>query len=145
LTAAIRNAKEIYRIKHFKNSEAQFSEVAKIIEASDSNWTEFKEAAKVFYETSISRVEVGMFMDKMFPKNDDDELSKITENRRDLFIESFEHHTGNTENIWGLFNGYTYFLDHLSSRKNNGWVSSTFGGNSIKRQEAFDLCLEMAG
>lgn len=157
LNQAIRNSKQKIKIKHTSNYEFRMKEAERTLMESTKNWEAFKEAAQHLAKTSITRVEVGSFVDAMFPV-EENAKSKASQNRRDEFLNIMENGMGTDisgvkGSAWGLYNAYTEWNDHYRNVKGASndsdavgkrWVNTTMGNFSNDRQKAFDLIMNMA-
>jgi len=146
LTMAIRKTSNKIKIRHTTNAEARIKEAEKTLLASQKYWDVLKDACVKLASTSVTRVEVGSFIDVMFPV---DETKKERKNSaKEKMEELVETAIGNDikgvkDTAWGLFNAYTEYLDHHAVVKSGGdrWERSVFGANANKRQQAFDYLM----
>jgi len=150
LNMAIRNSKSSMKIKHTKNWEEKMHEAQKVLIESHKHWEKVQETCKLLAETSVSRVEVGMYIDSLFPVKENSK-NKVTENIKEKVNELIETGIGTDikgvkGSAWGLYNAVTEYIDHHKTTKKGGnqWERSVFSANSINlRQRAFDQALAL--
>ena len=159
LTMALAGQKNRLKIRHTRNYKERLEEAQRTLAESRAYWAEVQAACQHLAATSVSRVEVGVFMDAMFPQKEDAKR-KTAENNRQTVLDLFEGKGGGSTlegvsgTAWGLFNAYTEYLDHHKSVKGAGddkdakqamrWERSVFGASYNDRQKAFDALMAMA-
>jgi len=159
LSVALRNTQNKLKIRHSKNWESKMKESERTIRESQKYWNEIELASKHLASTSVDRVIVGDFLEKMFPKAEDAK-TKTQDNKREKVLELVESGMG-TEiqgvrgTAWGLYNAYTEYLDHHTSvhgiekddrqgLMSKRWENSNFSNTVIaKRQTAFDYLVNL--
>ena len=157
LTAALKSATNRVKIRHTSNWEGKMYEAEKTIKESRKYWAEMEAACKHLAATSVTRVEVGAFMDAMFPIKETAK-TRTTENIREKVWELMETGMG-TEipgvkgTAWGVLNAYTEYLDHhktvkgvenkddAGAKETARWERSLFGSSYNDRQKAMDFLL----
>jgi phage/plasmid-like protein (TIGR03299 family) len=146
LTAALRRCSHSVKLRHTRNVEAKMKEAQAALQCSTTYWQEMKSACQHLALTSVQRVEVGVFLDAMFPTRKEDATPK----GREVVTELIEDGRGTDipgvrGSAWGLYNAYTEYLDHERSTRGgkSNWETSTFGSGVGDRQRAFDTLLKM--
>jgi len=157
LSMAIRGQKNRIKIRHTTNYEDRMREAERTIMESRLYWNKVQEAAQHLAATSVTRVEVGVFMDAMFPMKAESK-TKATANTRETFLKLLEGGRG-TEipgvkgTAWGLYNAYTEYLqyertvkgldkDATDGQKNaQRWERLALGTFGNDMQKAFDHLL----
>ena len=134
LTAAIKGAVTKVSMKHTKNWEQKLEMAHKMLHKSSAYWEKMKEVSQHLARTSISRIEVGTFLDAMFPDRINQKNEVIKNDSRDQVLRLMEEGRGTDipgvqGTKWGLYNAYTEYLDHeKKTRKGqNRWERSVFG------------------
>jgi phage/plasmid-like protein (TIGR03299 family) len=148
LTAAIRGAKTKVSMKHTKNWEHKLKMAHNMLHESSLYWDKMKKVSTHLAQTSISRIEVGAFLDAMFPDrlNQKNELV-VNEGRHQVVRLMDEGRGSDIKGVrgtkWGLYNAYTEYLDHEQKirKGQNRWERSVFGVMESKRDKAVDLLL----
>ncbi len=160
LSMAIKGQKNRIKIRHTSNYEERMKEAERTIIESHKYWDQIQEASRHLAATSVSRVEVGAFMDAMFPMKENAK-TKTTENVREKFIELVEDGRGTDipgvkGSAWGLYNAYTEYLQYdrtvkgLAKDATDGqkaaqrWERLALGTGSNDMQKAFDTVMGMA-
>lgn len=149
LSAALKGASNKVSIKHTSNWEQRMEFAHRMLFDSKAYWEKMKEVSQQLARTSISRIEVGSFLDAMFPERFDlRKDSFVRPEGREKVLRLMEEGQGTDlpgvrGTKWGLFNAYTEYLDHESGvRKNqNRWERSVFGTVGSKRDFALTLLL----
>lgn len=154
LSMALNSQKNRFKIRHTKNYKDKMAQVERILMESKNYWEKIREATKHLAETSVSRVEVGAFMDAMFPVKEDAKRD-TTSNTRNKFEELLETGMG-TEipgvkgSAWGVFNAYSEYLqygrtvnkiDDPYDQNGKRWEKIVFGSFGDDMQKAFDHLL----
>jgi phage/plasmid-like protein (TIGR03299 family) len=160
LTAALRGAKNVHKVRHTTNWKDRMAEAQKTLVEARSYWGEIRAAAQHLAATSVTRVEVGAFLEAMFPKKEDAKRTGANDNARARVAELME--TGRGTNIpgvkgtaWGLLNAYTEWLQYdrtvkgLSDgsdaqRDAKRWENIAFGPFQNDMQKAMDTLLAVA-
>jgi len=150
MSFALGSASNMVSIKHTPNWEEEFDFAKEVLCHSNQYWDECKAICKKMADTSITRAEVGLFMEAMFPKEMDKERkreNRIKEN--EMVLQLME--TGRGTDIpgvkgtwWGLYNAYVEYLEHMKPMRKgkNNWEFSQFGAGSKLRQNAFNYICE---
>ena len=150
LNAALQGASHKFSIRHTVNFESKVNQAARMLYTSERYWEKMKEACQHLAHQSVTRVEVGMFLEAMFPSMNDDGTIKprVPEGRSKVIRLMDEGRGANLPGVrgtkWGLYNAYTEYLDHESKiRKGvNRWERSIFGSVSRGRNDAMSLLLQ---
>ncbi len=118
-----------------------------------------KEVSQHLARTSVTRVEVGAFLDSMLPSSQiNDHISSTnrflirrekeypkSRNRVEELIETGlgTDIPGVKGSAWGVYNAYTEWLDHEKSIRGNStnWERSTFGSGASDRSKALKALL----
>jgi len=160
LSMALAGQSNRIKIRHCSNFEERMREAERTLVASKEYWEEIRTVAQHLSETSITRVEVGAFMDVMFPVKEDAK-KKTTENSRERFVSLLDGGRGADipgvkGTAWGMYNAYVEYLQYERSVKGlakdatNGernaqrWQRMTLGTFSNDMQKAFDTTLSLA-
>lgn len=159
LTAALRGQTNRIKIRHTANYKERMAQAERTLCASKSYWTEVQAMAKHLAETSVSRVEVGAFMDAMFPKKTkEDGNDAQVEKARNKFEQLLESGMG-TEipgvrgSAWGLYNAYSEYLQYGrqvrgvsddAAKVTKRWENIVFGNFGDDLQKALDQALAIA-
>jgi len=156
LTAALRGCKNRTRIIHTANFKERMAQAEKTLMESRSYWGKVQEMAKHLASTSVSRVEVGMFMDHMFPiKNEEAKNTRLlgTRNKFEQLVESGmgTEIPGVRGTAWGLYNAYSEWLQYSktvhgdeATKTAKRWENIVFGTAANDLQKALDQCLAIA-
>ena len=112
-------------------------------------WEKMKEISRHLARTSISRVEVGAFVDAMFPDRLDQRTGMIVKSTgKEKVLELMEVGRGSDipgvrGSKWGAFQALTEYIDHERNIRNGAsrWERSVFGTGSADRQKALDLLI----
>ena len=148
LTAALNSCSNKVSIRHTTSADAKIKEAAMTLHNSLEYWKNLQETCKLLAQTSVTRVEVGAFMDYMFPKKEDD---KKDARGKAKVLELVE--TGRGTNVpgvkgsaWGLYNAFNEYLQYEKQTRNDGnrLESLVFGSSAIQNQKAFDYLVDMA-
>jgi phage/plasmid-like protein (TIGR03299 family) len=160
LTAALRGNKGFVNIRHSKGAEAKFQAAIKTLQAQSEYWKSLKQYCTAFAEKDVTSVEVGSFLESMFPTKkvtiDEngtetvEDKKRINTKNRDKVLALFEGEQKGADmagkTAWGLVNAYTEWLDwHRTSRVESNWEYSAFGKGQDDRQKAFDYIAGMVG
>lgn len=151
LSAALRGASNKVSIKHTSNWEQRMEMAHVMLFKSEEYWRKMREVSSHLAQTSVSRVEVGGFLDSMFSSKEvlPWEKTKVNEGKERV-LQLLEEGRGTDipgvqGTAWGLFNAYTEYLDHERKiRKGvNRWERSVFGAGATERQKAIDELLTL--
>lgn len=160
LAAALRGQTNRIKVRHTTNCKDRLAQATRVLAESRSYMGKMKEAAQHLAATSVTRVEVGAFMDAMFPIKEDAKRVGANETARERVLELME--TGMGQDIpgvrgtaWALLNGYTQWAQY--DRTVNGmadatdgqrnarrWEKITFGSGGMDMQKAMDTVLALA-
>lgn len=157
LSMALGSQKNRFKIRHTKNYKDRMVQVEKILMESKHYWEKVQDAIKHLAATSVSRVEVGVFMDAMFPIKEDAKRD-TTSNTRKQFEELMETGLGTDipgvkGTAWGMFNAYSEYLqygrtvnkiDDPYQQVGKRWEKIVFGSFGDDMQKAFDQAMELA-
>lgn len=156
LTVAIHNGKKnSIRLKHTTTIDDRLEIAALTMSGAIAHFEEMREVVKQMARTSVSRVEVGAFMDAMFPqrfrkRRGSDQIVSIENKDRTKVTELIETGLGSDipgvrGTLWGTYNAYTEWLDH-HARTVGGterFDRTQFGGGVQMRQKAFNTLVGM--
>jgi phage/plasmid-like protein (TIGR03299 family) len=158
LTAAIQKHQGMVRIKHTSGATGKLAVASELLGTYSKLSQELNEAFNTFAQKKVSGKEVLTFVNNLFPlagADQTDRSVKMTEKTRLEVMTSIETGVGQQEaprkgTVYGLFNGVTYWLDHVrqynSDRRpddSKKLKSIWFGDSARIRQDAFDLCSKM--
>jgi len=157
LSMALNGQVNQIKIRHTKNYKDRMEQAKTILIESKNYWNEVREAAQHLAKTSVTRVEVGAFMDVMFPKKEDAKRDTAS-NTRDKFQELLETGMGTDipgvkGSAWGVFNAYTEYLqygrtvnkiDSTTEQNSKRWEKIVFGSFADDMQKAMDHLLAIA-
>ena len=146
LTYAMNRCSNHFKIRHSNNWKFQMKEAQEAIRASNEYWEELTKVCKEFAATDVSRVEVGDFLEKLFPSTSEN-IAHIPKPRIEV-LKRFESGIGSDipgvkGTKWGLINAVTEYLDHERGR-GNSWESSLFGNGATIRNKAMSLLMAKA-
>lgn len=139
LTAAVTGSRSKVSIRHTSQWRVRADQAHTLLHESKAYWDQMKSVSQHLARTSVSRVEVGAFLEAMFPSpKEPTPKSKATfQKQRNKVMELME--TGRGSDIpgvrgtaWGLWNAYTEYLDHEKPirKGRNCWERSVFDENS---------------
>ena len=161
LAASLRGQTNRIKVRHTTNCKDRLTQATAVLAQSRSYMGKMKEAAQHLAKTSVTRVEVGAFLDAMFPVKEDAKRVGSNETSREKVLQLME--TGKGQDIpgvggtaWALLNGYTQWAQY--DRTVNGmsdatdgqrnarrWEKITFGSGGMDMQKAMDTVLAIAG
>lgn len=149
LTAALHSCSNKVAIKHTSNWEHRLELAHLMLHQSEEYWENMKEIIRLLARSSITRVEVGAFLDAMFPERINKKTGKVMEPEgREAVLRLMEEGRGSDipgvrGSKWGLFNAYSEYLDHERRvrRGTNRWERSVFGAGTKEREKALDALL----
>lgn len=152
LSAALQGCSNKVSIKHTSNWEQRMEVANQMLFESERYWEQMKEISQNLARTSISRVEVGAFLDAMFPERLDKRTGQMVKpDGRDSVLRLIEDGRGADipgvqGTKWGLWNAYTEFLDHEKPirRGSSKWERTTFGSGIANRSKALKELLKVA-
>jgi phage/plasmid-like protein (TIGR03299 family) len=147
LTAALRGASNKVSIKHTSNWEQRMEVAHQMLFQSVRYWEEMKSVSRHLARTSISRVEVGAFLDAMFPERFDKRRDRMVRpDGRGQVLRLMEEGRGADipgvqGTKWGLYNAFTEFVDHekVTRKGQDSWARSAFGSGQELRSKALGL------
>lgn len=157
LQCALRGQKNRIKIRHTENYKERMAAAQTVLMESKSYWSKFQEMAQHLAKTSVDRVEVGSFIEIMFPKKEDEKNTQV-EKARNKFSQLLETGMG-TEipgvkgTAWSLFNAFSEYTQY--GKRVNGitdeaamntkrWENLVFGQAGNDLQKALDQCLAIA-
>jgi len=149
LTAALRECSNKISIKHTSNWEQRMKFAHQMLFQSEDYWRKMKEVSMHLARTSVSRVEVGAFLDAMFPDREDKKTGLFMKSEGGEQVQKLMEE-GRGSNIrgvrgskWGLFNAYSEYLDHERKvrKGTNRWERSVFGQGGALREKALSLLI----
>ena len=148
LSAAIQSCRSKVTIKHTSNWESRLTQAHTMLERSETYWQRMKEVSVYLAQSSVDRVQVGAFIEAMFPEKPDIPTSVQKTHGKNTVLRLLEEGRGAEipgvqGSKWGLFNAYTEFLDHEQRAKKgtNLWERSVFGTGASDRQKAMNYLL----
>ena len=119
LTAALRDSASKVSIRHTSNWRDKAQQAHLLLNQSRKYWEDMKEINQYLAKTSVSRVEVGAFLENMFPtkETDSDRSKRSIQEQKVKVLELAEVGRGADipgvrGSAWGLWNAYTEFLDY---------------------------------
>jgi len=159
LTAALRGQKNRLKIRHTANYKERMAQAEATLKASKAYWSKYAEMAQHLAATSVSRVEVGAFMDAMFPLKSKEEGNDSRAEKARAKVEALLENGMGTDipgvkgSAWGLYNAYSEYVQY--GRQVNGvtdeaaktakrWENIVFGSFGDDLQKALDQCLALA-
>lgn len=98
---------------------------------------------------NMTRNEVEVFANRLFPAQDEEDVSTRTQNMREAIIVGFSRGAGNVGRTrWDAFNSVTEYMDHFStfratdySAQENRFESLTTGGGAKLKARALEMLL----
>ena len=149
LSAALNGASNRVSIKHTTNWEQKMEFAHSMLFDSANYWDKMKEVSQHLARTSITRIEVGAFLDNMFPERFDQRRGGYSrpEGREKVLRLMDEGLGADLPGVrgtkWGLFNAYTEYLDHERKvrKGRDRWERTVFGNGVGERQKALDSLL----
>lgn len=141
LTAAVRDCRSKVSIRHTSQWRERANQAQMLLYQSKEYWEHMKAISLHLARNSVTRVEVGTFLETMFPVHKESTERSIAtiEKQRNQILELME--TGRGTEIpgvrgtaWGLWNAFTEYLDHEKPTRGDKhvWERSVFDENSTQ-------------
>lgn len=130
------------------NHRAKFDseKVKEILGISHRKLETFKEAAEFLGSKQYTKKMAEDYMTKLFGESnkEDEKLTRTAEKVLEL-VETQPGADFQKGSFWQLFNGVTYYSDHVAGRSNDTRLTSAwYGPNSKRKLEALNVAVEMA-
>lgn len=161
LSAALRGQPNRIKVRHTTNCKDRLAQATAVLAQSRSYMGKMKEAAQHLAKTSVTRVEVGAFLDAMFPVKEDAKRVGANETSRERILQLMETGRGTDipgvrGTLWGLLNSFTEWSQYDrtvnglkdatdGARNAKRWEKNTLGSGGTDMQKAMDTVLAMAG
>jgi phage/plasmid-like protein (TIGR03299 family) len=163
IQAAIRKAKNKFRIRHTTNVEAAIDEARKTLVGSLKYFHEVENVYDRMKEVKFNDVQLAFLVEKVFggtpatvDGRTDRQINRLESIQEDIHRLSLTglgtHLPGVRGTAWGAYNAVTEYLDHHTKVKGGKGqsaderliASSWFGTVAQKTQKAYDTVIEMA-
>ena len=155
LDVALRQGIKLNRfigIKHTHSALEKLNEASRILGIHNLLVQELNEAFSLLANTPITARQEKEFVEAFLPTQQSGKQLRKPKNavQREHLLAAI--HTGTGQQLparqgtaWGLFNGATYWIDHMKSYQEGKKLDSIWFGNSSRlRQRAFDMLLDFA-
>lgn len=161
LNAALGNCSNVFKVYHRKNFQSKKDEAAKVLGLANAYYDDLQTVMDTLASQKVNVNYVENFVDTLMPskKEDEEETSTRTQNRREQIVNLFESGRGNRgESKWDLYNAVTEYVDHhqgtrVSKNRTNRsdefanvdselrFERALLGSGAVLKQKAMDLLL----